>query len=100
MIVLQFHLEPTDTSELEWWVDSPDLPNLVASAPSLANCQRLAFALLDDLHIDPANVSYVLAGEGRLSPRSLRSRLGFGSGDPSEPTGSPCNRRDAPSSSG
>jgi hypothetical protein len=82
MVVLQFHLEPSDKSDAEWWVDSPDLPNLVASAPSLANCQRLALALLEDLHIDSADVSYVLAGEGRLGPRSLRARLGFGSGDP------------------
>lgn len=82
MVVLQFHLEPSDTSDAEWWVDSPDLPNLVASASSLANCQRLALTLLEDLHIDSTDVSYVLAGEERLSPRDLRARLGFGSGAP------------------
>ena len=82
MIVLQFHLEPSDKSDAEWWVDSPDLPNLEGSASSLANCQRLALTLLDDLRIDSADVSYVLAGEGRLCPRGLRARLGFGSGPP------------------
>lgn len=82
MIVLQFHLEPSEKSDAQWWVDSPDLPSLTASASSLANCQRLALTLLDDLHIDSADVSYVLAGEGRLSPRDLRARLGFGSGRP------------------
>jgi len=82
MVVLQFHLEPSDGADLEWWVDSPDLPDLLATAPSLANCQRLAIALLDDLHIDSADVSYVLAGEGRLGARDLRARMGFGTGDP------------------
>ena len=82
MVVLQFHLEPSDSADMVWWVDSPDIPDLLATAPSLANCQRLAIALLDDLHIDSTDVSYVLAGEGRLGARSLRARLGFGTSDP------------------
>jgi hypothetical protein len=69
VVVLQFHLEPTSRVEAVWWVDSPDLPDLYASAPRLVDCQRLALRLLTALDVHRRDVRSVFAGpSGRLGP--------------------------------
>jgi hypothetical protein len=69
VVVLQFHLEPTSRVEAVWWVDSPDLPSLYASAPRLVDCQRLALNLLTALDVKGGDVRSVFAGPaGRLGP--------------------------------
>jgi hypothetical protein len=52
MVVLRFHLDVTDHTAAFWWIDSPQVPNLYASAASLIEARRRAMDKLDAAGVD------------------------------------------------
>lgn len=61
MVVLRFHLDVSDRSPAFWWIDSPQVPTLYASATSLVDARRRALDKLDaagvvdeDMHFEMA----------------------------------------------
>ena len=52
MVVLRFHLDVTDQTAAFWWIDSPQVPNLYASAASLIDARRQAMDELDAAGVD------------------------------------------------
>jgi hypothetical protein len=60
MITLMFHFEVDDHGKDRWTIDSPDLPHLSASAPTLRDCHRMALEQLSSAGVRRADLCYVL----------------------------------------
>ncbi len=52
MVVLRFHLDVTDHAAAFWWIDSPQVPALYASASSLIEARQRAMDNLDAAGVD------------------------------------------------
>ncbi|MEY2446055.1 MAG: hypothetical protein QOE00_2635 [Ilumatobacteraceae bacterium] len=72
MVTLWFHLEVAAShDDTYWWIDSPDAPNVHASAPTLLDCRSLAIDALQSEGIDTSDVRGVLIDCGSLSKLDL-----------------------------
>ncbi len=60
MITLMFHFKVDDHGKVCWTIDSPDLPHLSASAPTLRDCHRIAIKQLDAAGVRREDLCYVL----------------------------------------
>ena len=60
MVLLRFHLDVTDHSDAFWWIDSPQVPSLYASASSITDARRRAMDELDAAGVDVDRMRYVM----------------------------------------
>ena len=58
MVLLQFHLDVSDSTTAFWWIDSPQVSTLYASASSLIEARRRAMDKLDDSGVDVTEMRY------------------------------------------
>jgi hypothetical protein len=72
MVTLWFHLEVAESrDDTYWWIDSPDAPNVHASAPTLLHCRNLALGALQSEGLDTTDIHSVLIDCGSLSKLDL-----------------------------
>jgi hypothetical protein len=62
-VELILHLETTDTGEIVWWADSPDVAGFSAAAPTLVALRERATAALRDLVSSEVKIVERLVGD-------------------------------------
>ena len=61
-MVLRFHLDITDCTTAFWWIDSPQVPGLCATASALAEARRSAMdQQLHAVGVDITEMRYEMA---------------------------------------
>ena len=58
MVLLQFHLDVTDSTTACWWIDCPQVPTLYASAETLIEARRRAMDNLDAAGVEIDDLRY------------------------------------------
>ena len=58
MVLSQFHLDVTESTTAFWWIDSPQVPTLYASASSLVEARRRAMEKLECAGVDVDDMHY------------------------------------------
>jgi hypothetical protein len=58
VVVLRFHRDTTPVTPPFWWIDSPQVPSLYASGPTITTARDRALDKLDDAGYTGVQVRY------------------------------------------